>query len=234
MGRTTPQPANATPVRQNAATADKQAITEKRQAFADRLERLEQRSDSKKPSKGDKDPKASMSPVADEPRESKRPETMQGRMAARGRELGERGRKPAMPLDEALSDKTKTASLSGEPVIAPSLRGGPIQVQALAAPAEALPAHIERMASAIQELHTKGSTADYQLKLPLGPTHIESVILGQDAQGRINIQLQSAAILPPQVIAQMSSLLAHRLRQKDLRVGDVKFTSVKIHGKGSK
>lgn len=225
MGRTTPNPTAAVTVRQNAAPANTPAVAEKRQAFADRLEKLEQRANNKKPAKGEKADKASDNQAAAKPQDPARPETMQGRIA-----IGERGKKPAMPLDEVMN----ASALSEGPVIAASLRGAAMQVQAVTATPDALPAHIERMASAIQELHAKGSTAEYQLKLPFGSTQIESVILGRDAQGRINIQLQSAAILPPQVIAQMSSMLSNRLRQKDLRVGDVKFTSAKVHGKGQK
>lgn len=230
MGRTTSQPANVVPARQNAAPADKQATAEKRQAFADRLEKLEQRGNTKKPAKGDKEPKAGDNQATAETRNLARPETAQGRIA-----LDERGRKPGTPVDEALPDKAgNTSASSGEPLIAPSLRGGQMQIQAATAAPDVPPAHIERMASAIQELHAKGSSAEYQLKLPFGSTQIESVILGRDAQGRINIQLQSAAILPPHVIAQMSSALGHRLRQKDILIGDVKFTSGKVHGKGQK
>jgi hypothetical protein len=225
MSRTTPHPTTAVPVRQNATPVNVPAAAEKRQAFADRLEKLEQRNNNKKPAKGEKADKTSDNQAAARPQDSAKPETMQGRVA-----LNERDKKPAMPLDEAMN----ASAQSGEPIIAPALRGAAMQVQAVTATAEALPAHIERMASAIQELHAKGGTAEYQLKLPFGATQIETVILGRDAQGRINIQLQSAAILPPQVIAQMSSMLTHRLRQKDLRVGDVKFTSGKVHGKGQK
>jgi hypothetical protein len=230
MSRATSNPTNPVAAKQPAAPVNSPATTQKGQAFADRLEKLEQRSTSKAPAKGKKEPKTGNTQAAAQSSDSARPDSartqgQQGRISQNAR-----GRKDAMPLDEAMN----ASMLSGEPVAAPLLRGGPLQIQPVVAAADIPPAHIERMASAIQELHAIGSTAEFQLKLPFGSTQIESVILGRDPQGRINIQLQSAAILPPQVIAQMSGALSQRLRQKDLRVGDVKFTSQKVQEKPSK
>lgn len=91
------------------------------------------------------------------------------------------------------------------------------------ASAEPLPAHLEKMAAAIQELAGRGLNAQFQLQLPMGAMSVESVILARDGAGRIAIQLQGQGQLPATVMNRVAADLAYRLKQKKLRVASVEF-----------
>lgn len=90
---------------------------------------------------------------------------------------------------------------------------------------EALPAHLEKMAAAIQELAAKGVDAKFHLQLPLGPLTVQSAILGKDAGGNLAVQLQALGYMSPALMSRLSADLAYRLRQRQLRVGSVDFAS---------
>ena len=75
-----------------------------------------------------------------------------------------------------------------------------------------IPAHIEKMAAAIQELSAKGVDTRFTLELPLGNMNIQSAVLGRDASGQIAIQLQADGLMPPAMLSRLSAELAQRLR----------------------
>jgi hypothetical protein len=93
-----------------------------------------------------------------------------------------------------------------------------------AAPPEAPPAHLDRIAAAIAELSGKDVDVHFQLNLPMGNTQIESALIGRDAMGRLSVQLTANAVLPPEQMAKMSAELSRRLREKKLRIGDIGFS----------
>jgi hypothetical protein len=94
-----------------------------------------------------------------------------------------------------------------------------------AAPPETPPAHLDKIAAAIAELSGKEVDVQFQLSLPMGNTHVESVMIGRDAMGRIAVQLTANAILPPETMTKMSAELSRRLREKKLRIGDIGFST---------
>ncbi len=225
MNRTEAQSPNLTQVKRSSTPDISPVANDKRYAFADRLEKLEQRVSEKKTVTNKAAPILVIPEPDQPPKAAPNSANIKGNFA-----LEDRSRKPLAALDEDINSTQQSSA----PFAAANLRSGPIQVQSIATQIEVPPAHLERMASAIQELHSKDTNAQYQLHLPLGPTYVESAIMGQDAQGRISIQLLTPAILPPQLMASLSNLLTLRLRQKDLRVGEVKFTSEKVREKPRK
>ncbi len=97
-------------------------------------------------------------------------------------------------------------------------RAGKIAAMAQAAP-ELPPEHLSRIAAAIQELVAKGGNAQYHLQLPAGSATIQAAILGQDASGRLTVQLIANGVLPPAAIQQLQQRLAERLKDRNLRLG---------------
>ncbi len=211
MDKAAAPPPNRNPAPQRAQYDKPPAATEKRQAFAERLERLE-RSNADKSS-------------PDRP-------TQEQSVSAQKRDRNGSGGQ--QDNGQSTGDDKPTVTIGGDPQATAALRNQKIGFVPISAAAEVPPAHLERMAAAIQELSANGANAEFQINLPLGPTQVETVILGRDAQGRIAVQLMLGAFVPPAVMNQLAGSLAHRLRQRDVRVGDVKFTAYKVTDKHSK
>jgi hypothetical protein len=99
-------------------------------------------------------------------------------------------------------------------------RAGKVAAMAQAAP-ELPPEHLNRIAAAIQELVVQGGNAHYHLQLPAGTATINGAVLGQDAGGRLTVQLLANAVLPPAAIQQLQQRLFEKLKNRNLRLGQI-------------
>ncbi|MFC4293077.1 hypothetical protein ACFOWX_11690 [Sphingorhabdus arenilitoris] len=124
------------------------------------------------------------------------------------REAGGERADAAMPVRSAAADLSVATAQQAQP-------GG-----------EPLPAHLEKMAAAIQELAGRGLNAQFQLQLPMGAMSVESVILARDGAGRLAIQLHGQGQLPATIMNRVAADLAHRLKQKKLRIASVEFAQM--------
>jgi hypothetical protein len=106
-------------------------------------------------------------------------------------------------------------------------RSGKIAAMSQAAP-ELPPEHLNRIAAAIQELVVQGGNAKYHLQLPAGSATINGAVLGQDAGGRLTIQLIANAVLPPAAIQQLQQRLFERLKNRNLRLGLISERNGKV------
>jgi hypothetical protein len=97
-------------------------------------------------------------------------------------------------------------------------RAGKLAAMAQTTP-ELPPEHLSRIAAAIQELVAQGGNAHYHLQLPAGTATIYGAVLGQDATGRLTVQLMANAVLPPAAIQQLQQRLQDRLKDRNLRLG---------------
>ena len=65
----------------------------------------------------------------------------------------------------------------------------------------------------------QGGNAQYHLQLPAGNATINGAVLGQDAGGRLTVQLLANAVLPPAAIQQLQQRLFEKLKDRNLRLG---------------
>jgi hypothetical protein len=103
------------------------------------------------------------------------------------------------------------------------LRAGKVAAMPQSAP-ELPPEHLNRIAAAIQELVVQGGNAQYHLQLAAGTATISGAVLGQDAAGKLTVQLIANAVLPPTAIQQLQQRLADRLKDRNLRLGLIKVS----------
>lgn len=102
------------------------------------------------------------------------------------------------------------------------------KIAALSPAAPELPhKHLNRIAAAIQELAAQGGNARYHLQLPASTATINGAVLGQDAAGRLTVQLIANAVLPPAAIQQLQQRLMEKLKDRNLRVSVIGSSDAK-------
>ncbi len=125
---------------------------------------------------------------------------------------------------KSLSDETG----AGGPVAAKiELAATPMkEAPGSVAPNLQMEAHVERIAAAIAEVTANGATADVHLALPKGATPVDGAIIGRDTTGALHITLTSPNEINAAQAAQLQASLHDRLRQRDLRIGNLNFQRV--------
>jgi hypothetical protein len=81
------------------------------------------------------------------------------------------------------------------------------------------PEHLARIIAALEELVENGTTAEYQVSLPAGPTTIEGAVLGRDPTGKLNIQLIANAVIPAAALQQLQTALRQRMANHKGQLG---------------
>lgn len=186
-------PARATPAPTHSNPANRDTVDNERKgkAFQDRLSEL------------GKAGKEQTQKAAGQPRIPKAPLDQGGRWQGKRDERAEDLATAAGPASGSGSNAALVAKAS---FVAPPVDASP-------------PEHLARIAAALQALIDNGGTGEFHLQLPVGPTAVEGAVIGRDPTGRIQIQLQANAVLPPAALQKLQSALAERMKDRMGKLG---------------